>query len=73
MNDFELIFTMLGEKVATELSQAEKPSSFSRNKKVAKRGGEIAGNARLATEKGLGKSIVSKKNFLEIDAKNKSK
>ncbi len=73
MTDFELIFTMLGEKVTTELSQTEKPTDFTKNKKVAKRGGEIAGSARKATEEGLGKSIISKKNFLEIGAKKRFK
>lgn len=39
MTDLELIFTMLGEKVTTEISQTEQPESFEANKKVAKRGG----------------------------------
>ena len=39
MTDLELILTMLGEKVATEISQTEKPDTFEKNKKVAKRGG----------------------------------
>jgi hypothetical protein len=60
----ELIFTMLGEKVTTEISQTEKPDTFEKNKKVAKRGGSVAGTARRETEKELGRSIVSKKNFL---------
>ena len=64
MTDLELIFTMLGEKVTTEISQTEKPESFEANKKVAKRGGRVAGTARLETEKELGRSIVSKQNFL---------
>lgn len=64
MTDFELIFTMLGEKVTTEISQAEKPENFDASKKVAKRGGRVAGTARLETEKELGRSIVSKQNFL---------
>jgi len=38
MTDFELIFTMLGEKVTTEISQNEKPNNFKNNKKIAKRG-----------------------------------
>jgi len=66
MTDLELIFTMLGERVTTELSQVEKPSGFNKSKKVAKRGGQIAHNARKETEKGLKRSIISKKNFLEI-------
>ncbi|MBP9673803.1 MAG: Bro-N domain-containing protein [Bacteriovoracaceae bacterium] len=66
MSELELIFTMLGEKVTTEISQNEKPDNFTKNKKVAKRGGKVAGNARKATEKELGRSIVSKENFLKI-------
>jgi DNA-damage-inducible protein D len=65
MTDFELIFTMLGEKVTTEISQKEQPNTFFKSKKVARRGGGVAGTARKATEKELGKSIVSKQNYLE--------
>jgi prophage antirepressor-like protein len=64
MTDFELIFTMLGEKVTTEISQKEKPNTFEKNKKVAKRGGNVAGKARLETEKELGRSVISKQNYL---------
>ena len=35
MTDLELIFTMLGEKVTTEISKQEKPDNFTENKKVA--------------------------------------
>jgi DNA-damage-inducible protein D len=65
MTDLELIFTMLGEKVATEISAQEKPKTFYKNKKVAKRGGAIAGDARKATEKELKRSVISKKNYLD--------
>lgn len=64
MTDLELIFTMLGEKVTTEISQTEKPDTFEKNKKVAKRGGGVAGTARRETEKELGRSVVSTKNYL---------
>ena len=64
MTDLELIFTMLGERVTTEISQTEKPDTFEKNKKVAKRGGNVAGTARKETEKELGRSIVSKQNYL---------
>ena len=74
MTDLELIFTMLGEKVTTEISQKEKPETFPENKQVAKRGGRVAGNARRETEKELGQSIISPQNFLEnsIDDEPKS-
>jgi len=65
MTDLELIFTMLGERVTTEISQQEKPVGMPENKKVANRGGSVAGNARKETEKELGKSILSKNNYLK--------
>jgi len=64
MTDFELIFTMLGEKVTTEISENEKPDNIVKHKQVAKRGGKVAGNARQQTEKEIGKSVISKENYL---------
>jgi hypothetical protein len=65
MTDLELIFTMLGEKVTTEISKKEKPVAMPENKKVAKRGGIVAGKARKETEKEIGGSVISKKNYRE--------
>lgn len=65
MSDLELIFTMLGERVTTEISQQERPETFEKSKKVAKRGGGVAGTARKQTEKELGRSVVSKQNYLD--------
>jgi len=53
MTDLELIFTMLGEKVTTEISAKEQPENFKQSEKVAYRGGKVAGNARKETEKEL--------------------
>ena len=64
MDDLELIFNMLGERVTTEISQQEKPDTFVKNKKVAQRGGNVAGNARKQTEKEIGRSVVFKENYL---------
>ena len=64
MTDLELIFTMLGEKVTTEISHQEKPETFTENKQVAGRGGKVAGNARKDTEKELGRSVISNENYL---------
>lgn len=64
MDDLELIFNMLGERVTTEISQQEKPDTFVKNKKVAERGGSVAGNARKQTEKEIGRGVVTKENFL---------
>ena len=64
MTDLELIFTMLGERVTTEISEKEKPDTFSKSKNIAKRGGNVAGIAREQTEKELGRSIISSGNYL---------
>ncbi len=64
MDDLELIFTMLGERVTTEISQKEEPETFTASKKIAKRGGKVAGVARKETEKELGRSVVSSQNYL---------
>lgn len=60
MDDLELIFTMLGERVTTEISKKEKPDTFTKNKKVAQRGGKVAGNALKETEKELGRNVMTK-------------
>ena len=75
MTDLELIFTMLGEKVTTEISHKEKPKAMMEHKKVARRGGNVAGNARKQTEKELERSVISKGNYLHgniIDKRLKS-
>lgn len=64
MSDLELIFTMLGERVTTEISQKEKPDTFTKSKQVAQRGGNVAGVASEQAEKELGRSVVSPENFL---------
>ena len=64
MDDLELIFTMLGERVTTEISQKEEPETFAESKRIAKRGGKVAGVARKETEKELGRSVSTPNNFL---------
>ena len=71
MDDLELIFTMLGERVTTEISQKEKPETFDKNKTVAKRGGKVAGTARKEAEGELGRSVVTKENNLNMTKKIK--
>jgi len=71
MNDLELIFTMLGERMTTELSQDEKPDTFNKSKEVAKRGGKVAGNARKDAEKELGRPVTTRQNYLSKSEKKK--
>ncbi len=63
MDDFELIFTMLGERSTTEIHRTENSKGVRKLKSDAIAGGAIAGGARKQLEKRLGKSVVSKKNF----------
>ena len=64
MDDLELIFTMLGERVTTEISQQEEPDTFEENINVASRGGNVARKAREETEIELGRPVSSHENFL---------
>lgn len=64
MDDFELIFTMLGERSTTEIHRNENSQGVSKLKSDAKAGGKIAGGARRELEKRLGRSVISKSNFL---------
>ena len=65
MDDFELIFNMLGERSTTEIHRQENSKGIPKLKSDAIRGGKIAGGARKQLEKELGRSIISKKNFLK--------
>ena len=69
MNDFELIFAMLGERSTTEIHRNENSKGLPKLKLDAKTGGDIAGGARKKLEKRLGRSVVSKKNFLPKNPK----
>ncbi|MCK5039746.1 MAG: phage antirepressor protein [Candidatus Aenigmarchaeota archaeon] len=64
MNDLELIFTMLGEKVTTEITQNEDADGFHGCRDAAKRGGNVAGKARVDAEKEIGKPVISEENYL---------
>lgn len=62
MTNAELILNMLAEMSTTEISKVENPNGFDESRDVAKRGGNIAGNARKELENATGKKVVSKKN-----------
>ncbi|MCX6786021.1 MAG: Bro-N domain-containing protein [Candidatus Komeilibacteria bacterium] len=65
MDDFELIFNMLGERATAEIHRTENSTGMPKLKSDAKAGGDIAGGARRKLEKRLNRSIVVKKNFLK--------
>ena len=47
-------------------SPKAEPQTFEENKNAAKRGGQIAGNARKEIEKDTGKPVITKKNALDL-------
>lgn len=62
MNNLELVLNMLAETATTEISQKRLPKNFPENRKVAKEGGTVAGNARKEIESKTGEKVVSQKN-----------
>ncbi len=73
MDDFELIFNMLGEKVTTEITINKNVEGFDECAIAAKQGGEVAGNARREAEQKIGRDVVSSENYLTEPEKEKSK
>ena len=73
MNDLELIFSMLGERVSTEITRKEDTQGYPQVEDAAKRGGRVAGNARKETEKELGRPIITSVNYLTEQEKKKNK
>ncbi len=71
MNDLELIFSMLGERISTEITKKEDAQGYKEVENAAKRGGKVAGNARKETERELGHSIFSKENYLNTSEQKK--
>ncbi len=62
MTNLELVLHMLAEATTTEISKENNPITFDDNKKIAKKGGEIAGDTRKKIEQQTEKKIVSKQN-----------
>jgi len=72
MNDWELIFTMLGEKASADITRTRDAKEFQECKSSAKRGGQIAQNARKELEQETGEKVVSKENYLQLEKKKKA-
>ncbi len=73
MTNLELVLNMLAETSTTELSKEEKPKTLSENKKVARKGGSVAGIARKDLENKLGRSVISSQNAKELGQNNDNK
>jgi hypothetical protein len=64
MTDLELIFSMLGEAATTEIARKRDAQGFPENKVAARKGGKIAGDARVKLEIETGANVVSTENYL---------
>lgn len=64
MTMLESLFSQLGEAATTEITRAEDPQGYVKNKDVARRGGKIAGDARDKLEQETGKKVISNANYL---------
>ena len=64
MTEAELIFTALAELSTRQIAESENATGFSKNKQSAKRGGNIAKQAREKLELETGKKVVTGENFL---------
>ncbi len=72
MDDLELIFSMLGERVSTEITKNRDSQGYDECEDAAKEGGQVAGNARKDAESKIGKSIISEENYLK-ESEDKAK
>ncbi|HIP33569.1 MAG TPA: hypothetical protein EYG89_02285 [Bacteroidia bacterium] len=73
MTNLELILNMLAEATTTEISKEQKPKDFLASKKIAQKGGNIAGNTRKEIEDETGEKIISSKNAKQLQSKKVKK
>jgi len=73
MTDWELIFTMVGEKASADITRTRDAKGFQECKSSAKRGGQIAQNTRKELEQETGEKVVSKENYLQLTEQKKKK
>lgn len=67
MSTLELVLNMLAEATTTEISRQREPETFAENIKVAREGGEAAGEARKAVEVRTGVPVVTAKNAAQLN------
>jgi len=65
MTDIEVLLTDLGEIATRDIAKSENPKGLKENMRIAKRGGQVAKDARSSYEKATNKSAVSCKNILD--------
>ena len=60
MTNIELALNILAEASTTEISKAQNPKGFRQSAEVARKGGQIAGDARKKLEAQTGRSVISR-------------
>ncbi|KKR46542.1 MAG: hypothetical protein UT97_C0017G0002 [Parcubacteria group bacterium GW2011_GWC2_40_31] len=73
MSDAELVFTALAELSTRQIAETMKTRGLEENKIPAKKGGQVAKNARLELEQKTGKKVVSGRNFRRLPEQKKLK
>jgi hypothetical protein len=66
MSTLELVLNMLAEATTTTISKKQLPETLAENARVARSGGEVAGNARQDIEKRTGESVITSKNAIDF-------
>ena len=67
MSTLELALNMLAEATTTELTKVHNPQGLDENKTIAKRGGQIAGDARKNIEVETGKPVTTSQNAMQLN------
>ena len=73
MTDIEVLLTDLGEIATRDIAKVEHPQGFEENMQVARKGGQVASDARKSYEKATKNNAISNQNALNyqyIDDKN---
>ena len=68
MSTMEIVLNMLAEATTTELSKAHQPEGFSESQKIARRGGNYAGQVRQDIEKDTGRPVITSQNAAQLNA-----
>ena len=67
MSTTEIILNMLAETSTKDISKKEKPEGFEENRKVARRGGNVASIARQALEAETGEAVITSQNAVQLN------
>ena len=73
MTDIEVLLTDLGEIATRDIAKSERPQGLKENIKVARKGGQVASDARKSYEKATNKSAITNKNALNYQYVDETK